>query len=85
MDLDLFSAIQPLLHEACAALLADLVDIVHEAFDPLPHNTLTDTHTTLQAVLREILKTNSGNDFQLAHLKKQANRRKKTRDRAGVL
>ena len=50
-------------------------DVVHESYDNLSH-TITDTFITLQAVMREILRTKGGNEFKVPQLKKQCHRRK---------
>ena len=75
-DLGFFSGIQSLQHEAYTTSPPELIDVLLEAFDTLPHSTLTDTFITLRAAMREILRSNIGKNFKLPHLKKQANRRK---------
>lgn len=42
----------------------------------MPHEKLTDTVITLQAVMREVLRSDGGKDFKFSHLKKQTHRRK---------
>lgn len=74
-DLGFFNTVQSIQQEKCASRIEDLVQNVQDAFEEVESTSLLDNFITIQAVFREILRSNGGNDFKIPHLKKQVHRR----------
>ncbi|GKD05006.1 hypothetical protein Tco_1179980 [Tanacetum coccineum] len=70
LDLGFFRAIQSLQEQEVLGTIDELVNVVQASYGRMPSHELNNVFLTLQTCMKEILKVNGGNNYQIPHIGK---------------